>query len=72
MCFSPKFICADWDACSFDRHTPAPLFRKAFDLDFIPDKSEITICGLGFYELYINGKNITAPEKVFLVEGFSL
>ena len=28
---------------------------------FKPTKADIIICGLGFYELYINGKNITKP-----------
>lgn len=59
MRFSYKFIKAGKGICDFDNHVPAPYFRKCFDLDFLPSKAEITICGLGFYELYINGKNIT-------------
>ena len=45
--------------CEFDNHINAPYLRKSFNLDFVPDTAEITICGLGFYELYINGTNIT-------------
>ncbi len=37
----------------------APYIRKAFTLDFKPEKAVIDICTGGFYELYINGKNIT-------------
>ena len=59
MIFSNKFIKASDELCDFDRHVPAPYFRKKFVLDFCPKKAEITICGLGFYELYINGTNIT-------------
>ena len=59
MKFSDKFIKANNEICDFDNYVPAPYFRKKFKLDFLPEKAEITICGLGFYELYINGKNIT-------------
>lgn len=59
MKFSECFIKANDKMCDFDNHINAPYFRKSFDLDFIPQKAEITICGLGFYEVYINGENIT-------------
>ena len=59
MKLSTNFIKAGDQMCSFENHIPAPYFRKEFTLDFVPAKAEITICGLGFYELYINGKNIT-------------
>ena len=59
MKLSTNFIKAGDQMCSFENHIPAPYFRKEFALDFVPAKAEITICGLGFYELYINGKNIT-------------
>lgn len=59
MKFSKKFIKATDKFCDFDSYVPAPYIRKSFELDFIPEKAEITICGLGFYEVYINGENIT-------------
>jgi len=59
MKISDKFIKADDKMCDFDNHIQAPYFRKKFLLDFEPQKAEITICGLGFYELYINGVNAT-------------
>ena len=59
MKFSKKFIKADDKLCSFEEFVPAPYFRKEFNLEFKPENAEITICGLGFYELYINGINVT-------------
>lgn len=59
MYLSQKFIKAGDELCSFEKHVRAPYFRRSFHLDFLPDRSEITICGLGFYELYINGVNVT-------------
>lgn len=59
MKFSTKFIKAGNEMCEFEKHVNAPYMRKKFTIPFKPEKAEITICGLGFYELYINGKNIT-------------
>ncbi len=56
---SQKFYCANTDLCDFDHHVPAPWFRRAFSLDFVPEKAEITLTGLGFYELTVNGTPIT-------------
>ena len=38
---------------------PAPYFRKTFSIEQNINDAKITVCGLGFYELYVNGKNIT-------------
>lgn len=35
---------------------PCPLLRTEFHLDELPETGSCHICGLGFYELYINGK----------------
>lgn len=59
MYFSKSFIKAGDELCSFEKHINAPYFRRKFSIDFLPNRSEITICGLGFYELYINGVNVT-------------
>ncbi len=59
MRFSDSFIKANDALCEFDHHVPAPYFRKSFTLPFLPEKAEITVTGLGFYELYINGENVT-------------
>lgn len=55
---SKKFIAARTDYTTFFNPTPAPYFRKSFDVDAVLS-GELTICGLGFYELYINGTRIT-------------
>ncbi|HZK39269.1 MAG TPA: family 78 glycoside hydrolase catalytic domain [Clostridia bacterium] len=59
MEFSTKFITATRDFTTFEKHIPAPYFRKSFHLQNNPKFAEVTICGLGFYDLYINGKKIT-------------
>ncbi len=41
-----------------DSVQPAPFFRKTLSLDKKPSVAEILICGLGYYELYINGRKV--------------
>ena len=55
MKLSSSFICANHEIADFDHQLNAPMFRKTFELDSLPKNAELTICGLGFYELYING-----------------
>ena len=59
MIISDKFIKATNSLCELNASVAAPYIRKSFNLDFSPTIAEITICGLGFYELYINGIEIT-------------
>lgn len=56
---SEKFVKANDQMSDFGSFVPAPYFRKSFMLDFVPEEAGVTICGLGFYELYINGINVT-------------
>lgn len=37
---------------------PAPFFRKVFDYEKKEKNAIVYICGLGYYELYINGRKI--------------
>lgn len=37
---------------------PAPYFRREFNLIAEPENVRAYICGLGFYELYINGRRV--------------
>ena len=53
------FIKATEEYSTFERYVPAPYVRKTFDLADVPDSAEISVCGLGFYILYINGVNVT-------------
>lgn len=57
--FPKKFVCATRDFSTYEHHVNAPLLRHAFELPEKPETAEIVISGLGFYELYLNGENIT-------------
>lgn len=59
MDFSLNFIARSHDYTTFENHIPAPLFRKSFELKTKPKAGEVLICGLGFYEIFINGQKIT-------------
>jgi len=39
-----------------------PVLQSEFTLSFLPQHADLTICGLGFFECYINGQKIS-PEK---------
>ena len=58
MDFSRKFICASERKNEYDDHVCAPLFKRVFSLEKI-DAAYVQICGLGFYRLFLNGKEIT-------------
>ncbi|MBQ8551562.1 MAG: family 78 glycoside hydrolase catalytic domain [Clostridia bacterium] len=58
MKFSTTFISASKEYSTLRKEIPAPYFRRELTLDKIK-KAELTVCGLGFYELYINGTRIT-------------
>lgn len=59
MEFSKKFVCEDTAYSSYAKNIPAPLFRKSFIPGGAASHAEILICGLGFYDLFINGTKIT-------------
>lgn len=59
MELSTRFICATKEYSTFEKSIPAPYFRRKFHLETNPNLAEICICGLGFYELYVNGIKIT-------------
>jgi len=40
------------------RGTSSPLLRKAFTIDKQIKRATVYICGLGYYELYINGRKV--------------
>ena len=56
--FPEKFIAATQEYTTLERHVNAPYFRKKFSI-VKGEEAKIRICGLGFYELYLNGENIT-------------
>jgi alpha-L-rhamnosidase len=59
MIFPEIFIKASSEYCNFEKHKPAPMFRKKFSIKTLEKAAHITISGLGFYDLYLNGKRLT-------------
>ena len=59
MKFSTHFFAATEKAWHWNEPVAAPYMRRSFNIDEMPESAEITVCGLGFYEIYINGKHIT-------------
>ncbi len=59
MEFSKKFVCECFEYSTYEKNIPSPLFRKSFYLGENAQTAEILICGLGFYDLFVNGKKIT-------------
>ncbi len=57
--FSKRFVCECKEYSTYLAPVAAPIFRKSFTLKNNPVNAEITICGLGFYELFVNGEKIT-------------
>lgn len=55
MTSNELFKGAKWIECT---DNDAPVFRKEFDA-VKGEKAEITICGLGFFHLYINGRKVS-------------
>ncbi len=58
MKFSTKFIAATKEYSTFEKQIPAPMFRRELELPKL-ERASLTICGLGFYCLYVNGHDIT-------------
>ena len=59
MVFSNRFVSECRERSTYIHHVQAPLFRKSFSLKKGERRGEILICGLGFYDLFVNGKKIT-------------
>lgn len=55
---SKRFVAAGSVFCTREKHINAPMMRRKFSVD-AGKNVELYICGLGFYELYINGVHIT-------------
>ena len=59
MLFSSEFRSFSRKTCTLNDWVAAPYMRRDFVLDALPERAELTVCALGFYELYVNGKRIT-------------
>lgn len=53
------FIQAEVTYSTIEKPVPAPYFRRTFQVEQKLQTAKIQICGLGFYQLHINGINIT-------------
>lgn len=56
--FSDHFICYSKQKNEFEKHLNAPIFRRKFNLTKV-ESSSLTICGLGFYRVFLNNIEIT-------------
>ena len=54
-----QFIQATDKYCTLKEHIAAPIFRKTFVIDSEVKSAQLYIAVCGFYELYINGENVT-------------
>lgn len=59
MVISDRFFCLDERYCTLLKPLGSPIFRHAFALEDIPSSFELTVCGLGVYELYLNGERVS-------------
>lgn len=62
MEFPKRFVCECAAHSTYEKHIPAPLFRKSFFLPEGERGGEILITGLGFYDLFLNGNKIAKRE----------
>ncbi|MBQ8509305.1 MAG: family 78 glycoside hydrolase catalytic domain [Clostridia bacterium] len=58
MKFSTKFVAAGREYATFEKMVSAPCLRRTVELGAMKS-AELTICGLGIYELFVNGNRIT-------------
>ena len=59
MNFPEIFVSATREKAEYYKHVNAPAFRRSFTLGTRPERAQILICGLGFYDLFVNGERIT-------------
>lgn len=59
MDFPRQFIRATEEFTTLDRPVPAPYLRKSLTVEGGARGASILVTGLGFYELYLNGKRLT-------------
>lgn len=61
MNFSELFGNAQWVTC--DSGCTSPVIKGGFFIEE-PKEAEITICGLGFFRLWINGREVSEDKFV--------
>ncbi len=58
--WTAKWISATLMQSIHNTEKSAPYFRKTFNIDGRIKRAILTICGLGYYEAYINGRKVTS------------
>ena len=59
MKLSRKFISATREMSTLETRVPAPYLRKTINVAADIAKAELSVCGLGFYRFWLNGKELT-------------
>ena len=59
MVFPSRFICAGPAFSTLESFVPAPYFRKTFEVSDVTAPCNILVTGLGFYRIWVNGREIT-------------
>ncbi len=81
LSFPKNYVAAGIEYSSYTKHIRAPLFRKSITLEKKPQSAEILITGQGFYQLFVNGKDITKgflapyisnPDQVVYFDSYDL
>ena len=58
MEFPKTFYAATKEYTTYEKHVAAPYIRRTFSIGDV-SKAEVLVSGLGFYDLFLNGKRIT-------------
>ena len=59
MKLSRAFISATREMSTLETRVPAPYLRKTVTVETGIVKAELSVCGLGFYRFWLNGKELT-------------
>ena len=54
-----NFVSATVEYSTLEHSVPSPYLRKTISLSAKPEAAELKVSGLGFYRLFVNGKDIT-------------
>ena len=76
----PEFIAATEEYATHEHSVAAPLFRGVFRIEE-KGKVKVSICGLGFYRLFLNGTEITRgrlasypsnPDRIYYCDTYGV
>ena len=59
MKLSRAFVSATREMSTLEKRIPAPYLRKTITVEEGLQKAELSVCGLGFYRLWVNGNELT-------------